>query len=361
MKNKITCYSFFALILVFSLLAVFLPKPDFSESERRVLASAPEVSVDSIFSGKFSSDFESYSVDVFPFRDTFRGIKAFFSNNIFRKLDNNKIYSNGEHLSKLEYPLNSELLAHATERFNFIYETYLKGKAENIALSIIPDKNYFLDTLKLDYEKLVDEVQSDMEFAEYVDIFPHLSISDYYTTDSHWKQENLIPLSSLLLGAFHKTLYGEFYENTLKNPFYGVYAGQSALPHKPDTIKYLTSDIINSCIVKNYDSGSAKDALMYDLKKAEGPDPYEMFLAGSSALITVENPSITDGSHLILFRDSFGSSIAPLLASSYAKTTVVDIRYIRSDMLGNFVSDFEGADVLFLYSAAMLNSSGALR
>ena len=63
---------------------------------------------------------------------------------------------------------------------------------------------------------------------------------------------------------------------------------------------------------------------------------------------------------LILFRDSFGSSIAPLLVEGYSKITIVDIRYVQSEYLGNFIK-FEDQDVLFLYSTMLLNNSLALR
>lgn len=81
-----------------------------------------------------------------------------------------------------------------------------------------------------------------------------------------------------------------------------------------------------------------------------------MFLTGSRALITIENPNATEDRELIVFRDSFGSSIAPLLAGGYSKVTLVDIRYISPAMIGRFV-DFEGWDVLFLYSSQILNNS----
>ena len=79
-----------------------------------------------------------------------------------------------------------------------------------------------------------------------------------------------------------------------------------------------------------------------------------MFLSGSKALITIENPGCDNDRELVLFRDSFGSSIAPLLAQAYHKVTLVDIRYIRPDVLDRFV-DFDGVDVLFLYSTQVLN------
>ena len=148
--------------------------------------------------------------------------------------------------------------------------------------------------------------------------------------------------------------------NTLDNPFYGVYAGQYALPVKPDTIKYLTNEIIDNCIVTYYGSASPETGEMYNMDKAYSKDPYEMFLSGVAPLITIENPNATTDKELVLFRDSFGSSIAPLFAEGYSKVTIVDIRYIQSSFVGNFVN-FENCDVLFMYSTALLNNSTAMK
>lgn len=361
MKNKITCILLFGIIFGFSLLCFFLPKDDFSESERRVLARFPEVSSEKIFSGEFSQGFEEYSTDVFPFRDSFRTIKAFSATKLFGKSDNNKLFIEDGHISKIEYPMQTELLDHATERFGFIYKTYLEGKTDNIYLSIIPDKNFYLDTLKFDYVALTDRVRENMPYAEYVDIFPLLSLSDYYTTDSHWKQEKITDVAEKLLSAMGKEQNGEFEQTTLDVPFYGVYSGQAALPTPPDTITYLTNDTLDACVVTNYDTGVAKEGLMYDLEKAESADPYEMFLSGSSALLVIENPSNRNGEHLVVFRDSFASSLLPLMIGEYEKVTVIDIRYVPSNMVGAFVTDFTDTDILFLYSASMLNSSGGMK
>ena len=95
------------------------------------------------------------------------------------------------------------------------------------------------------------------------------------------------------------------------------------------------------------------------MEKANGKDPYEMFLSGSISLLTIENPNATTDRELIVFRDSFGSSISPLLAEGYAKITLVDIRYLRTDMLARFI-EFKNQDVLFLYSTLVLNNSETL-
>ena len=85
-----------------------------------------------------------------------------------------------------------------------------------------------------------------------------------------------------------------------------------------------------------------------------------MFLAGSDALLVIENPNATTDKELVVFRDSFASSLLPLLSESYQKVTVIDIRYISSGMLGNFV-EFDNQDVLFVYSTLVLNSSTSFK
>ena len=61
-----------------------------------------------------------------------------------------------------------------------------------------------------------------------------------------------------------------------------------------------------------------------------------------------------------MFRDSFGSSIAPFFIDGYSQITLVDTRYISPSLLGDYV-DFTDCDVLFLYSTLVLNKSQSLK
>ena len=92
MKNKIICILFALLFLSTSVFCIFFPEGEFSESERRVLKTFPEVSGETLISGEFSKDFEEYATDRFPLRDTFRSIKAYTSEFIFGKSDNNPLF-----------------------------------------------------------------------------------------------------------------------------------------------------------------------------------------------------------------------------------------------------------------------------
>ena len=79
-------------------------------------------------------------------------------------------------------------------------------------------------------------------------------------------------------------------------------------------------------------------------------------MSGSQSLLRIENPHAATDRELIIFRDSFGSSLAPLLVQDYKTVTLVDIRYISVELLGNYI-DFQSQDVLFLYSSLVLNKN----
>lgn len=363
-KNIVLTVILAVFMCAFSVWCIAKTPDKYSDSERRTLESFPEITWETILSADFMSDFESYTLDQFPLRDFFRSVKAVSEKYIFAKKDNNDIFTADGHISKLEYPMNTQMLDYSAERFSFIYEKYIAPTGSATYFSIIPDKNYFLaaqnEYLSIDYDELVSYMKDKTSYMTYIDIFPLLSIDDYYTTDTHWRQENITDVAEYIGECMGTDVNAEYTVNTLDNTFYGVYYGQSALPFKGDTIKYLTNDVIDNCIVTGFDTGKPESKDMYDMKDAVGKDPYEMFLSGSEAILTIENSNAETAKELIIFRDSFGSSLAPLLAEGYGKITLVDIRYVNPLILGNFVN-FENCDILFIYSTMLLNNSKAFK
>lgn len=363
-KNIFTTIVFSVVFLTVSAFCIASPVKTHSESERRPLAQFPETSGDAIISGQFSKEFESFTTDQFPYRDAFRSVKSYIAYNIFNKKDNNGLFFADGHISKIDAQENEQMMTHAEERFRFVCDKYLKGN--KIYLSIVPDKNFLLAKENgypsLNYESFIEKMKQRLDFMEYIDVTKLLTEDDFYRTDTHWRQEKIIDVANHLMREMGNDINGGNYtENTLSTPFYGVYSGQFGLPTPPDTIKYLTNNAIDSAIVTYYDTGVAREGDMYNMEKANGKDPYEMFLSGTMPVVTLENINSDTERELILFRDSYGSSIAPLLLSGYKKITLVDIRYIKSDFLGAFCEFDPDADVLFLYSTTLLNNSLALQ
>ena len=364
MKNESKWTVLLLAVLFFgvSLACWIKPAGEYSVTERRKLEQFPKLSVETISEGKFMTDFEEYTLDQFPMRDRFRELKAWVSQNIFGKADNNDIYVSEGYAVKMEYPLKEDALHYAGERFQNIYEKYLKDSGSRIYLSLIPDKNYFLGEnsghLSMDYEKLFEIMQEEMSYAEYIDITELLDIEDYYKTDVHWRQEKIVDVAKEIGSALGITLENQYEIKTLEDKFYGVYFGQSALDLPGEELYYFTNETLEQCTVYNYEND--KTLGIYDLEKAAGNDPYEIYLSGPVSLMKIENPNAQTGKELVVFRDSFGSSLIPLLAEGYRTITLVDIRYIQSEFLSNFV-DFTDKDVLFLYSTVVLNNSETLK
>lgn len=349
-----------ACIAGFSLTQILMPDKPLSASERRPLASFPPINLESIQTGTFMTDFETYTLDQFPLRDTFRTAKAAVNFYVFGKQDNNGMYAVDGFVSRLDFPMNTQSLDHAAERFRFVYETYLKDKDSNVYLSVIPDKNYFMAENNgypaMDYDELFTEIRQKTAFAQYIDIVPLLELSDYYQTDSHWRQEKIVDVAAFVVQKMGGSITSVYKKEKLDSPFYGVYCGQLGLPLQPEGLYYLTNNIIDG--YSAYDFETQSGIPVYDMDKGKNinKDQYELFLSGPKSLLTIENPNVATSKELILFRDSFGSSIAPLLAQAYSKMTVVDIRYLSPELLGNFIT-FDGQDVLFLYSSSVLNNS----
>ena len=337
------------------------PAESVSQSERRPLAQFPQLRADTLLSGEFMEDFEDYSLDQFPFREGFRRIKSLFHSYALRQKDNNGIYLSQGYAAQQEYPLNETSVRYALERFRYLKDTWLEGS--EIYMAVVPDKGYYLareaGQLSMDYEKLFELVEEGMPGATHVDLTDVLSIEDYYRTDTHWRQENLIPAARRIAQALGVTAprEEEFTATALERPFYGVYYGQAALPMAPDTIYLMENRILESCAVYDYETGST--GAVYDLTKLDSRDLYDVYLSGARSLLTIENPNAATDQELLVFRDSYGSSLVPLLVSDYAKVTLIDLRYIATDLLGQFV-DFSGQDVLMLYSTLVLNNSATI-
>lgn len=354
-KNKIISMGFIFMLIIMFFINIITEDKQISIAERRKLAEFPNINIENIINGKVTKDFEKYVVDQFVARDFFRSVKAFNSTKILKQKDNNKLFEKDEAIYKIEYPLNENNVKKSANKMNEIYDMYLNDN-NNIYYSIIPDKNYYLendDHLKIDYNKLKEIMKNEIKNMQYIDIYNTLTLEDYYKTDIHWKQENLLKVVEVLKNemSLYSTEQTNYEIKEIGN-FYGVYYGQLAKKVKPDKMYVLNNENIEKCTTYNYETN--KTGKIYDENTSS--DKYDIYVSGATPLIIIENPNAKEKNELLLFRDSFGSSLAPLLVENYSKITLIDLRYISSKLLDEYV-EFENQDVLFLYSSLVLNQN----
>ena len=213
----------------------------------------------------------------------------------------------------------------------------------------------------MDYDKMLEIMKNNISGIEYIDIINILELNDYYRTDIHWSQDKILKVADKLLEGMGNPVRASGFEYKRRElyPFYGSYYGHAAVNFRPDNFIYLTNNTIESAEV--YDPHYDELSNVYMPDKFEGIDPYDVFLSGARAVLIINNDKCTTGKELVIFRDSFGSSIAPLLLEGYSKIILIDLRYIASTLLERYVEFNENQDVLFLYNTEVINNSAMLK
>jgi len=350
MKEKIISIIFVLIIFSLAILSLIGEDKDVSVLERRKLANAEILKED------FNENLDKYLTDQFFMRDSFLTLNSIFKRYIFNNKEYNNVYVKDEYIFEKNYPLDINSVNNFINKLNLIKEQYLKNN--NCYYMIIPDKSYFLDSKKyltIDYDDLENLLNKKINVEE-IKINDILNINDYYKTDIHIKQNSYFKVIKHLSKYFNFNLKDiKYYENDY-NEFKG--ASFYKVPFsKEEKLTYLTNSILDKATVKHLEY---KDNYIYNEKALKSSDAYNVFLNGPSSLIEITNENAFTDKELIIFRDSFGSSLAPLLVPYYKKITLIDLRYINMNLVNNYV-DFNNQDVLFLYSTLIVNNSFILK
>lgn len=353
-------------LFIITMIIIFVITPDnkISTSEKRTLAQIPELSIESIKTTKFMKNLEDYTLDQFPYRDTFRKIKTYYETDIIGKSDSAGYTEDNGHIHKVDYELHSQTLERTFNKLMGIGEE-LKDNSEGkrVFWSIIPDKSYYNDSVQtIDYAEAMKILYQTSEGkAEYIDITDTLKEKNYYFTDLHWKQETIIDTANLILESMGKTKISKdsYVLQEVTTEFNGSYGSASAFSVNKDIITILTNDKLNN--IKVFDYETNKYINIYNLDKAKGIDPYDTYLGGAKSLLRIENPDSNSDNKLVIFRDSFTSSIAPLLIDEYSEVLLVDLRYINYNYLKKVVDLDKHDDILFIYNILVLNESESFK
>ena len=350
------------IIFLFTIISLFLinvikKDTDISIAERRKLATMPELTTKSLFDGTYFKKFDSYVTDQFVERDAFRKIKIDIE--LSTKGEYNNLYLYDDYIIEEIFPLNSNSINNLTNKINYIKDTYLNDNS-NIYYTIIPDKNYFVNNgnLKLDYNKLQDMMKSNLTNLNYINIFDKLTLDNYYKTDTHWKEEDLFNVANTIANQMNFDITNNNNVVNTITTFKGSYAGRLSVTKDIDTIKTISNPSTLNSSVYNYETKKYTD--IYDYTKINSLDKYDIYLSGAVPIIDIINNNTSSDKELIVFRDSYGSSLIPLLIEGYKKITVIDIRYISSKILNKYI-DFNDQDVLFMYSILTINNSFSIR
>lgn len=345
----------------FSILSILLPDKELSKTERRRYETMPELSLETVADKSFMSDLESYLLDHLAGREFFRALKTEVETGLLGKADANQYVEYGGYLYELDITWKRSNVTRTAKRLAQFTEEWVPEA--KVYYAVIPDKSYFLPEDEYPMQEdawVLTQLKEQIVGVEYIDLYPYLSIEDYYKTDLHWRQEEITDVAQVLLETMKADdTKSDYRKETVSAEFYGGYAGASAYRVKAEPMYALNNSTVEAAVV--YDYELQQETGVYAPEKLDGMDPYDYYLGGARALLSIRNPEKENGKKLLLFRDSFGSSMAPLLLEGYEEITLVDLRYISMEYLTKLIDVSAYDDVLYLYSQRVLRHSDSFK
>lgn len=349
---------FLAFIGAFFILNLVLPDRQFSEQENRYLQMRPEFSFKSLFSGDYTSKFETYTTDQFTFRDEWITLKA-ASELALGKQENNDVHlcENGTLIEGFKRPENSVLDSNMSA-----LNTLVGNTDANVYFALIPDKSDLYSSLlpknaPNDSEKEVIDYCYGQSNATNVDMYSALSAHTdeyiFYRTDHHWTSLGAYyGLSALAesMGLPCPALDSYTDRHVVSEEFYGTTWSASGFSWvDPDTMEIFVN-APEGLKVTSYPQGSPVEGKLYDFSFLEKKDKYSMFMGGNCPMHVIETGN-EDKPSLLILRDSYTDSLIPFLLDDFSEIHVLDLRYYRASLKA-YIEQNDFDNVLVCYSVS---------
>lgn len=365
--NKLQSWNIITLfcILIFGFTIVTLIKPDtaYSESENRTLAQMPEASIETMLSGEFESDYETYLTDQFFARDSWIGLKTSVERAAFRRESKDIYFAEDGYLIETHADSFTSDTADLNVRVlqQFVQQYQEQFGEEHMSVMIVPNAVEILEdklpafASPYDEESYLNQIKEGIPEKIWFDagavLREHRDEELYYRTDHHWKT----------LAAFY--VYQEWakkqgiavpqssdYEiETATTEFEGTIQSKLGISAQADSIElYHPTEDIFYTVWKN--DAAEPEYSMYDYTALNTKSKYDIFFGGNHAKVKLETRA-DNGRKLLVIKDSYAHCFVPFLIGEFEEITMLDIRYYNQKL--SELIEAEGyTDLLFLYNAS---------
>lgn len=189
----------------------------------------------------------------------------------------------------------------------------------------------------------------------YDNLMKHRNEYLYFKTDFHWNGP----------GAYYA--YEAFCQQKGFTPYT---LEQRKLDEKPDYLGALYGSTKDPALKENKDTifayhpyGKNVTLTFYD-KNGNGVNwpmissnkTYSCFAGADNPLTIIKNPDVTDGSVLIVVKESFGNALMPYLCDHYSTIYEIDYRYWQGDLV-SYAKEVGATDLLFANNMAAIHGS----
>ena len=326
MKAKVFLCAFFVISLLIGA-SVFFPE-NAVVSQKQTLVEFPEFVTNGKINTAFTNELSNYITENVAFRDRIISINAYLRNTFFHSSSQEKVIVGKDGMLFFSETLGDYLGTEKfteREKFNFLdtleqMQEYCDKNSIKFAFTVVPNKNtLYGDNMPKRYKKasssnledlLPDLNKTSVNFVDLTKTFKSLDGVYYYKTDTHWTQKGAI------IG----------YENILSS-IYDDYVSFKDIPmNTPNTHR----GDLGEMLYPGFEYTESETVLDYTF----GYKTVGRFKSADDINIRTVNPN---GKHsLLMFRDSFGVALLPLMAENfnsmyYTRQVPVDLTLATAD------------------------------
>lgn len=363
LNTILTVVIFLILIALFTVAGLLKKDRVFSPSENRYLAQKPEFSADSFFKGDFATDYEEYITDQFIGRDRWIAVKTMTELALGKKDINGVYIGKDDYLIEMQNDIDEvKAYANADRMVAFLNkETEILGK-EHVSMMIVPTAVAVL-TQKLpahaesfDQNSYIEYMNDAMQ-GTFVDVRTvlreHVDEDIYYRTDHHWTTWGAFLAYQKWAEMLQVTPYEreDFKVSLAADDFLGtIYSKVNVAKRADELYLYEIKDDIRYEI--DFDMGAKKMDSLYAPEHLSTKDKYSVFLDGNHSVVDIKTVGgHTDGDTLLIIKDSYAHCFVPFVANHYARTVVIDLRYLKMP-ISQVLETYQVTDILVLYNVA---------
>lgn len=233
-----------------------------------------------------------------------------------------------------------------------------------ISAGVMLDQTVLDDMGSSNEEKAIEYLYSGLnDGIKTVSVFENLKKHNaeyiYFHTDHHWT--NLGAYYAYEMFCEEKGIEShdiEDYETLEIENFMGTFYSSSnqspELASNPDTVIGCIPKGTNDMTMLMKDGRTVDWYIINDVSSYPESEFYAMFSGGDQPFSVAHNETITDGSAVLVIKDSYGNAFIPWLVDHYEYTYWIDFRY-TTNTISQMVEDYGIQDVI--YETNMYNAT----
>ena len=359
---------FLLLIFGFAAANILRPQKERSETENRTLVKRPALTWDSLISGEFAKEYESYLSDQFILRDQWITLRTGIERACMKQELNDVYFASDDYLIEKHTGTFTQENAQAniTRLGAFFQNLEASYSPEHLGCIIVPNAVKVLSG-KLpafadpyDEKLYLDQLAAALPEGVWIDALDVLARSHeadgsrqlYYRTDHHWTTEAAFEVCAAWLRekGIGNLEADQFHVTTVTDSFEGTIASKLGIAHRADSIQRWDPVIPYDYYLVYNQSDEIRNS-MYQESYLDTKDKYAYFYGGNNGLIETKMPDSRTGRKLLIIKDSYAHCFAPFACGLFDEVDLLDPRYYNAS-IREVMASKSYTDVLVLFNAA---------